>query len=1174
MSSERNSSSSDSSEHDSDSDESSSSSSSGSSSSSSSGSDTEINKSSAASSRLQDDEETSSSGSSSYSGISESGDEIHAFSNKQSSLRSKVAGSKANTAKPSSDLRQVQQPPSKTKANQTGKKVSYERVLDIEQAASPQISVPPGQGSHGTRNRNKRRKMKVMRDRLKASGKYADDASIEKALDERFKGRDSELKIKATAILDEITNANNYHTNQADDEFEAKKKALLESIASGGVDLSTPGIEINNSRSEASGLMTVNNDRPREPSPISASESPAQKMVETPGKAQQNADESPSTLLADSGQTEAQHVKAIDEMPATAVPMKPTSIEQSTADSPPSAKTSRPRAKVDLASSRRLLFGALGLRTPKTKEDEKALQAKLMKDIRPVKDVVVEADIVAKEAVLGDDVDDESWRDKIKLRAVECCHEGIQLSTPPFPFVQRWDPQQQRGYKARKGKNSSRNKKRKRKHQQEDYEGIEEQWIGPPPKHQKFDAPVEVNEFSTYHIGESEDSGVQNNASSADKQITRDLQTPADTIGDYEEDLPKLPEDLGPCETLTKDSSVPGTVVAFKMLDMSQETNWQPHISKYRTALINEFLEDGMLRMTLAHRDRSNQKVMYHSETGERLYSKFEMPGYESQDESDSGHLLVSFAELIEPKVIRMAKPKESEEKDKAVEASAEENMAVDTVDDNLNPAEPAETSDAVQNSQDIDDENADESWEGIEDTAVADDTEMTETTDFTNPVQEDGSDQVKYPDLPLDTDMVEMADAEDGPASPLAPSQFKDGNPASKQSNPQSVKNINEEVREEIFNLIRDAGWRSSLNPEVEEKRTMQSEGTPINGNMIAEVHVPSSPPTSPRFSGFDMDSGLNGEIDAEELPAEIAETCEGPAEVPDSIIEPVPDLSNPRQESLPAHDTVDEWAPEAMDDEDSALWDTQANQQIASEGMSSHASTPKPPKSKISQHKRHSRIVKSISPPRLPRSKISPRISSTAPESKGKVNGSKTDGQKNGTLPDSGSSSDELPSLEKVFAARIASLDHPSSSIPPQNNKKHEGSQSINNANEEIKSEDSIFDISALPNHSTQTPSTQNTQKLHTHKRALRSPPVDDLSLQYISDDASGFVLGSQIPKGSQIIDLTLSSDPVEPSDSAYEGDSSLPTGPGWMDKVRRGTRERSVGRGGKKGFRIHGR
>jgi hypothetical protein len=37
--------------------------------------------------------------------------------------------------------------------------------------------------------------------------------------------------------------------------------------------------------------------------------------------------------------------------------------------------------------------------------------------------------------------DDDAWFQRIDLRAVECCEEGIELSTPPFPFHKRWDLQ-------------------------------------------------------------------------------------------------------------------------------------------------------------------------------------------------------------------------------------------------------------------------------------------------------------------------------------------------------------------------------------------------------------------------------------------------------------------------------------------------------------------------------------------------------------------------------------------------------------------------------------------------------------------------------------------------------------------------------------------------------------
>ena len=948
-----------------------------------------------------------------------------------------------------------------------------------------------------------------------------------------------------------------------DAEFEARRKALLESIASGGVDVSTPEAE-------------SNNNEPKKDATGQASHTQAGKKPESPNNAQQAITPSPKTGDEDVMVTEGRSGTYTDGRPKSAVFMrgkqskesagqsKPTSTENSAADDPPSVKPSKPRARVDLASSRRMLFGALGLRTPKTKEDEKALQSKLMENVRPIKKVPIQSEAPIQEGTSGVAVndDDDSWKDKINLRAVECCHEGIQLSTPPFPFVQRWDPQQQRGYnnagKAKKGGRNS--KKRKRNDQQYHDEGMEEQWTEPPAKQGKYGPYAHVDEHEPQQIEATESSNAQNDEAPVNQQAMRySNDTVADTADDYEEDLPDLPEDLASCTTLTKELSSPGTVVAFKMLDMSGETNWQPRISNYRTALINESQEDGTIRilqMTLAHRDRSNQQVFHHPETGKRLYNKFEMPGYDSQGEDgDSGHLELPFDELIEPKLLQAPKRKQPQQRDHIVEASSGGAGAAEEVNNNTATMEKVENNDVVQSSQGIE---ANESWEGIEDTAVAEDTEM--TTESADLVQDNGSDQVKYPDLSKNTETAEMTDAEEGLVGEPALSQLDNANLVSEQPPHQRTRNINEEVREEIFSLIREAGWRSSLNPEVRHEQVIQTEVSPTEEKMDEEIHVPSSPPMSPKFNGLDDESRPSAEDRAEELPDEIAETYQEPAEVPDSI--PRPTLG------LPSHDGADEWAPAAMDYEDSELWDTQANQQITSEGISSQASTPIALKSNIAAHEINSRITKSISPPRLSRSKASPRISSTAPEPKSKANSTKTNVNVCSKLQDEASSSDEFPSLEKVFAARIASLDHPSSSIPLPNTKTHHSRPATTNIDEEIKSEDSIFDLSALPRHtpSTQTPSTQNTQKKHTQKRPFRSTatPMDDSSLQYISDDASGFVLGSQIPEGSQIIDLTLSSDPVEPSDSAYEGDSSLPAGPGWMEKVRRGGRERGAKRG----------
>jgi hypothetical protein len=63
-------------------------------------------------------------------------------------------------------------------------------------------------------------------------------------------------------------------------------------------------------------------------------------------------------------------------------------------------------------------------------------------------------DEVSEEAEAKDDPDE--WRERIDLRAVELCDQGVELSTPPFPFHQGWDPQYPRKEKRKKRKRSQR----------------------------------------------------------------------------------------------------------------------------------------------------------------------------------------------------------------------------------------------------------------------------------------------------------------------------------------------------------------------------------------------------------------------------------------------------------------------------------------------------------------------------------------------------------------------------------------------------------------------------------------------------------------------------------------------------------------------------------------------
>lgn len=329
------------------------------------------------------------------------------------------------------------------------------------------------------------------------------------------------------------------------------------------------------------------------------------------------------------------------------------------------AKTTQQRSKIDLESSRRMLFGSLGVRTPKTKEDETETREKLMKGFRPVKEPRFQGLAEANELLRVDGSEENgNWADRIVLKAVECCYEGIELNTPPFPFVQRWDPQQQGGYKGYEGSRSRKNKKRKRNNSQfyqpvfsherrydQQFEHDQPRSVVEDPKGKDAAASAEKQQLSIGHRG------IDVHCVDANTKSTRENDASAkdSPVGTNGQDLPILSEDMAMYVSLTVELSLPGAIIAFKQLDMSERTNWQPRVSEYRTATVDHLMDNGMLRMTLARRDRPQTQISYDQRTGERIYSKFEMPGLDEEEACEDGVIELSFAELIEPKLIRPA---------------------------------------------------------------------------------------------------------------------------------------------------------------------------------------------------------------------------------------------------------------------------------------------------------------------------------------------------------------------------------------------------------------------------------------------------------------------------------------------------------------------------------------
>ena len=471
---------------------------------------------------------------------------------------------------------------------------------------------------------------------MKSIGVLAKNADL-KTLHAYQEGRKSD---EPSSPIEEIRESGN-KLEKTNVDLELKRQRLLTSIASGDIDIE---------------VVTTVVDQETQPSehtvkalPISSKQLSPNTLHGTMEKGQ---------CLENTSFSEPLRPLTSDPSLVTNQFSKSSMLEAATQE--PISAPSQRRAKLDIASSKRLLFGSLGLKTPKTKQDEANTRTKLMETIRPTKQTFNEANSADTIKFVGDfDMNDDSWKDKITLKAVECCYQGVELSTPPFPFVQRWDPQQQRGYRGGSGKQHTRIKKRKRNQHQfyqdkkapdECVIAAEEQLEQTPslsgPSGEHFQAVGSENA----HTSESYQEAI-------DDQIMRDATlTSASASSDAvkaSEDLPALPEDISICPGLKRGLAVPGAVVAFKQLDMSEKTNWQPQISGYRTATIDHLQEDGTLHMTLALRDQHRDEHRYDRVTGERIYSKFEMPEPDDEDDEHRGLLEISFDDLIDPRLVR-----------------------------------------------------------------------------------------------------------------------------------------------------------------------------------------------------------------------------------------------------------------------------------------------------------------------------------------------------------------------------------------------------------------------------------------------------------------------------------------------------------------------------------------
>ncbi|TAQ90892.1 hypothetical protein B7494_g800 [Chlorociboria aeruginascens] len=685
--------------------------------------------------------------------------------------------------------------------------------------------IPPGKGKRSTQIRNQRRRNANRLARFIKNGILPAGTTSTEFIQLNEITRDTPPDV-ALAALKAVRSAKQSAkileqrgqalTNKH--EFEALRQKLLASIASGGIEAS-PDLSRPLSKSSCVANQTLSGSSIQQSSQ---------------GKVEKTLSTAPETFQRDKtsqneGRSQDDPVSVQRAATPEASSAQPKASEPSSKSTLDSATPAR-RIRLDLSAGRRLLFGALGIKTPKTKTDEDLVRNNLMKDIRPIRPtkLVKLVPELSSDAEASADENPDAWKERITLRAVECCHDGVELSEPPFPFVQRWDPQQQNSW-PQKGKRGGKRKKDQRD-QPQYYDA--EQHVSKKQKLRKgnkhnyalqqecldnsYQPSYQEDATDTQPDRQTQELRLQSHDidNEINQRIINDLNDPSAPVSQVPEDLVELPTDLTSLPGLKPGEAKPGMVVAFKRLICSAETKWQPVMSKYLTAVVVTTSEN-IISLTLAKRDRPRSEKLYDERTGERIYGKFEVP--EDEEEEEDGLLDIAFSELEEPKIVA-AVPVNL--KKFAADLSFQENPPI-----------------SIDHSTTLShEENSAEVHESVEaqDSFEAQFSHITET-----PLHSDNNQESVDKEVHND---------EEPPNAPSADPEIWS-------------KSVSEEARMDISRMMKEAGFRSSVPSSV--MKEIHPNGMEISGDAelfeklaqdMAEIEDRSA--FSPKFHGFSSSS------------------------------------------------------------------------------------------------------------------------------------------------------------------------------------------------------------------------------------------------------------------------------------------------------------------------------
>ncbi|RKF59473.1 putative clumping factor b protein [Erysiphe neolycopersici] len=492
------------------------------------------------------------------------------------------------------------------KPEESSSKITVETQRDLKgtlpKKSVSQPTVAPGQGKKATQLRNKRKRISNLMRRQKEKGILPVGISKEDFI-AMYDKRNSSASNKQMSAESEWENSNSKSLNKADldDEFQRRRKVLLDSLADGGVDISSelpksdekPSVKRKLSKTSESELAPHTQVTDFE-SELKSSKTKASDLLET--------DTEKNSAATELSKIHQPPIPQADQLQLKNINQKPTKSSQ--------------RSMLNLDAGRRMVFAAMGFKPPVTEQDKELIRKELMNNSDSSKNIrEIHAETID---VVNETEGPETWRDKVIYRAKECVHADVELCEPPFPFVQRWDPQQI-------------TKKRKiTPNSQTQNEESNESLAKRQKKNGEFDSGEE---------------NFQNLSNLSHKEIIQN------DDNEHPDDLIPLPDDPSSLLNLQVEQIKIGMIIIFKQLEVSAATRWQPQISAYKTATVLSTVR-GKIQVQLARRDFYTAEKLY-NEQGERIYSGFDT--IDIDETEDDGWRELHFNDLIEPKILEYA---------------------------------------------------------------------------------------------------------------------------------------------------------------------------------------------------------------------------------------------------------------------------------------------------------------------------------------------------------------------------------------------------------------------------------------------------------------------------------------------------------------------------------------